>query len=193
MSLLDCLSSCLVLKYHVVLHSVSVYWPPSSVQILLTPRVCASLQLFCCPISSSYRYGNRGHNLPCIHTSSQRCFITTQNHGFAVDAENLPPDWSILFTNANDHSNEGIVHSSQPFFSVQFHPEHMGGPWDLEILFDVFLDTCQTHKDGQSGPSLQETLSTKLSTLSVPVSGTSRKTPPTVPTVKDKLEKVKYY
>ena len=62
------------------------------------------------------RYGNRGHNQPCTHSSTQRCFITTQNHGFAVDVDSLSSDWSILFTNENDKTNEGIVHNSKPFF-----------------------------------------------------------------------------
>ena len=62
------------------------------------------------------RYGNRGHNQPCTHTSTQRCFITTQNHGYAVDVDSLPSDWSVLFTNENDKTNEGIVHNSKPFF-----------------------------------------------------------------------------
>ena len=86
------------------------------------------------------------NNQPCIHYTSHHCFITTQNHGFAVDSKTLPADWSILFMNANDKTNEGIVHESQPFFSVQFHPEHMGGPRDLEMLFDVFIETCLEYK-----------------------------------------------
>jgi len=93
-----------------------------------------------------FSYGNRGHNQPCLHGPSQRCFITTQNHGFAVDTSSLPSDWSILFTNANDHTNEGIVHKTKPYFSVQFHPEAMGGPRDLEGLFDVFINSCNQHK-----------------------------------------------
>ena len=95
------------------------------------------------------RYGNRGHNQPCTHTGTQRCFITTQNHGFAIDPNTIPSDWSILFTNENDGTNEGIIHESCPFFSVQFHPEHMGGPRDLEVLFDVFIDSCREYKRGK--------------------------------------------
>ena len=63
-----------------------------------------------------YRYGNRGHNQPCQYNGTIRCYITTQNHGFAVDATTLPEGWSPLFTNANDQTNEGIVHESKPFF-----------------------------------------------------------------------------
>lgn len=85
-------------------------------------------------------YGNRGHNLPCIHNGTNKCFMTSQNHGYAVDASRLPTDWEILFTNVNDHSNEGIVHKNKPYFSVQFHPEHTAGPEDLEVLFDIFLE-----------------------------------------------------
>lgn len=62
------------------------------------------------------RFGNRGHNQPCLHEDSQRCFITAQNHGFAVDVGSLPPAWLPLFTNANDGSNEGLVHQHKPFF-----------------------------------------------------------------------------
>lgn len=66
--------------------------------------------------------------------------MTSQNHGFCVDATQLPANWEVLFTNVNDNSNEGIIHTSLPYFSVQFHPEHNAGPTDLECLFDVFLE-----------------------------------------------------
>ncbi|TPP64114.1 Carbamoyl-phosphate synthetase (Glutamine-hydrolysing) [Fasciola gigantica] len=85
------------------------------------------------------KYGNRGHNQPCIHLKTGRCFITSQNHGYAVDASSLPDGWYELFRNANDQSNEGLAHHTEPWMSVQFHPEHMAGPQDLEILFDIFL------------------------------------------------------
>ncbi|XP_071808094.1 multifunctional protein CAD-like [Asterias amurensis] len=98
--------------------------------------------------SFKMKYGNRGHNQPCIHSGSGRCYITTQNHGFAIDPTKLPSDWSILFTNANDLTNEGIVHNTKPLFAVQFHPENMAGPRDLEFLFDVFVDTVRDRKMG---------------------------------------------
>ena len=88
-------------------------------------------------------FGNRGHNQPCQHEATGRCYITSQNHGYAVDASSLPSDWLKLFTNKNDGSNEGIVHKEKPFFSVQFHPEHSAGPEDLECLFDFFLSLAQ--------------------------------------------------
>eukprot|EP00957_Ditylum_brightwellii_P101658 7747701-Ditylum_brightwellii.AAC.1 len=78
-------------------------------------------------------------NQPCIDLRTGRCYITPQNHGFAVDAKSLPPMWKPLFMNANDLTNEGIVHTSKPFFSVQFHPEASGGPTDTAFLFEKFV------------------------------------------------------
>ena len=96
----------------------------------------------------SLRYGNRGFNQPCTHMSTRRCFITTQNHGYALNPTTLPEGWLELFTNENDGTNEGIVHKHRPIYSVQFHPEHMGGPQDLEVLFDVFIKSCMDFKNG---------------------------------------------
>lgn len=72
--------------------------------------------------------------------------MTSQNHGFAVDHETMPKDWKVLFTNKNDNTNEGVIHKTLPYFSVQFHPEHTAGPTDLECLFDVFIDAVKTYK-----------------------------------------------
>uniref|UniRef100_A0A8C3A592 Carbamoyl-phosphate synthetase 2, aspartate transcarbamylase, and dihydroorotase n=1 Tax=Cyclopterus lumpus TaxID=8103 RepID=A0A8C3A592_CYCLU len=118
--------------------------------------ICLGHQLLSLVIGAKtfkMKYGNRGHNQPCIHKGTDRCFITSQNHGFAVDPSTLPEDWDILFTNANDQTNEGIVHNTKPLFSVQFHPEHMAGPTDLVGLFDVFLDTVKDHKEGKATTS----------------------------------------
>jgi carbamoyl-phosphate synthase/aspartate carbamoyltransferase len=87
------------------------------------------------------KFGNRGHNIPCTNMLTGKCHITSQNHGFAVDASSLPAEWTELFVNANDGSNEGIRHVSKPYFSVQFHPESTPGPRDTEFLFDVFINT----------------------------------------------------
>ncbi|CAH6721823.1 protein Ura2p [[Candida] jaroonii] len=93
------------------------------------------------------KFGNRGHNIPCTSTISGRCYITSQNHGYAVDTETLSNGWKELFVNANDGSNEGIYHESLPFFSVQFHPESTPGPRDTEFLFDVFINTVVDYKN----------------------------------------------
>lgn len=94
------------------------------------------------------KYGNRGMNQPCVDLRTGRCYITPQNHGFAVDSKSLPPLWKPLFLNANDHTNEGIVHTTKPFFSVQFHPEANGGPYDTAFLFQKFVGETR----GESQP-----------------------------------------
>jgi carbamoyl-phosphate synthase small subunit len=86
------------------------------------------------------KYGHRSQNQPCVEEGTRRCYITSQNHGFAVNAETLPDGWQPWFTNANDNTNEGIRHSSRPWMSVQFHPEATCGPVDTEFLFDKFLE-----------------------------------------------------
>jgi carbamoyl-phosphate synthase large subunit/carbamoyl-phosphate synthase small subunit len=98
---------------------------------------------------STYKlpYGNRGHNQPAIDAFTGRGYITSQNHGYAVDANSLPAGWVETFYNANDGSNEGIAHVSRPYFSVQFHPEAKGGPVDTNYLFDGFVDMCTTYRD----------------------------------------------
>ncbi|HPJ78385.1 MAG TPA: glutamine-hydrolyzing carbamoyl-phosphate synthase small subunit [Prolixibacteraceae bacterium] len=85
------------------------------------------------------KFGHRGHNQPVLLNGTNRCFITSQNHGYAVDDNTLPDDWKPLFTNVNDGTNEGIRHREKPFFSVQFHPEAASGPVDTEFLFDDFM------------------------------------------------------
>lgn len=86
------------------------------------------------------KYGHRSHNQPVLLTGTNRCYITSQNHGFAVATETLPDDWEPLFTNVNDNTNEGIRHKTKPFFSTQFHPEASSGPTDTEFLFDDFIE-----------------------------------------------------
>ena len=85
------------------------------------------------------KYGHRSHNQPVMMLGSDRCFITSQNHGFAVDTSTLSKDWEPLFVNMNDGTNEGIRHKKKPFFSAQFHPEATSGPTDTEFLFDEFI------------------------------------------------------
>ena len=85
------------------------------------------------------KYGHRSHNQPVQQVGTTRCFITSQNHGYAVDDSTLPEDWEPLFVNMNDGSNEGIRHKQHPWMSAQFHPEACSGPVDTEFLFDEFV------------------------------------------------------
>ena len=86
------------------------------------------------------KYGHRSHNQPVRLVGTEKCFITSQNHGFAVDNNTLNDEWTPLFVNMNDGTNEGIQHKNKPFFSVQFHPEAASGPTDTEFLFDRFIE-----------------------------------------------------
>ena len=89
------------------------------------------------------KYGHRSHNQPVQRVGSTQCFITSQNHGYAVDDKTLPADWEPLFVNMNDGSNEGICHKTNPWFSAQFHPEACSGPTDTEWMFDEFVNTIE--------------------------------------------------
>jgi carbamoyl-phosphate synthase small subunit len=89
------------------------------------------------------KYGHRSHNQPVRMVGTERCFITSQNHGYAVDNNTLTGDWEPLFINMNDGSNEGIRHKVNPWFSAQFHPEADGGPTDTEFLFDRFVEMLE--------------------------------------------------
>lgn len=86
------------------------------------------------------KYGHRSQNQPCIEVGTDRCYLTTQNHGFAVKESTVPNGWKLWFVNANDGTVEGIRHTKKPFFSVQFHPEATPGPEDTDFLFDRFID-----------------------------------------------------
>ena len=107
------------------------------------------------------KYGNRGHNQPCTLSGTKRCYITSQNHGYAVNyrsqedtleitAKKPEDNWDVLFYNENDKSNEGIIHKSLPYFSVQFHPEHMAGPTDTKFLFDHFINAVKSFKENKT-------------------------------------------
>jgi carbamoyl-phosphate synthase large subunit len=90
------------------------------------------------------KYGHRSHNQPVRMAGSTRCFITSQNHGYAVDTHTISNDWEVLFSNMNDDTNEGVRHKTRPWFSAQFHPEAASGPTDTEFLFDVFIDAMDS-------------------------------------------------
>jgi len=84
-------------------------------------------------------YGHRSQNQPVMDVVTRRAYVTSQNHGYAVDGDTLPSDWAPWFVNLNDDTNEGIRHRDRPFRTVQFHPEAAPGPRDTEFLFDDFL------------------------------------------------------
>jgi carbamoyl-phosphate synthase small subunit len=83
-------------------------------------------------------FGHRGQNQPCLDLTTKRCYITSQNHGYAIDEHSLTKDWKVSFKNLNDRSVEGIAHNTKPFFAVQFHPEANPGPTDTTWLFEQF-------------------------------------------------------
>lgn len=89
------------------------------------------------------KYGHRSHNQPVRLVGTNKCYVTTQNHGYAVDGKTLGADWEEMFINMNDGSNEGIRHKTNPWFSSQFHPEAYSGPWDTEFMFDKFISTLK--------------------------------------------------
>ncbi|KAH3688315.1 hypothetical protein WICPIJ_000702 [Wickerhamomyces pijperi] len=95
------------------------------------------------------KYGNRAHNIPALDLTTGKCHITSQNHGYAVDASTLPSDFKPYFINLNDQSNEGMIHTTKPIFSTQFHPEAKGGPLDSSYLFDKFFNDIKTYSDVQ--------------------------------------------
>jgi carbamoyl-phosphate synthase small subunit len=95
------------------------------------------------------KYGHRSHNQPVIKVGSEKSYITSQNHGFAIDNNTLGSDWEPYFINLNDDTNEGIRHKSKPFFSSQFHPEASSGPLDTDYLFNDFIDAVKKYREGK--------------------------------------------
>lgn len=95
------------------------------------------LTLACGGTTYKMKFGHRSQNQPVVLAGTNSCFLTTQNHGFAV--KKIPKDFKVWFTNANDNTNEGIIHNSLPIMSVQFHPEATPGPNDTDWIFDYFF------------------------------------------------------
>ncbi|PHH76377.1 hypothetical protein CDD83_4263 [Cordyceps sp. RAO-2017] len=114
--------------------------------------ICLGHQLLALAVGArtiKLKYGNRAHNIPALDLTTGQCHITSQNHGYAVDASTLPDDFKEYFVNLNDGSNEGMLHKTRPIFSTQFHPEAKGGPMDSAYLFDKYLQNVQLAKSSQ--------------------------------------------
>ncbi len=105
--------------------------------------ICLGSQIMGLAVGAStykLRFGHRSQNQPCLKIGTDRCFLTSQNHGYAIAEESLPEDWQVTYRNLNDATVQGIAHKNKPFASVQFHPESCPGPIDTYFLFDEWME-----------------------------------------------------
>ncbi len=94
------------------------------------------------------KFGHRGQNHPCIDLKTKKCFITSQNHGYAINPKSLKEtNFNVSFINANDKTVEGIIHRKKDIFGVQFHPEASPGPYETKFLFDKFIERVKNYEN----------------------------------------------
>ncbi|WP_338555700.1 carbamoyl phosphate synthase small subunit [Paenibacillus sp. KS-LC4] len=112
--------------------------------------ICLGHQLFalaCGADTTKLKFGHRGGNHPVKELATNRCYITSQNHGYTVLEDSIASSGlSVTHINNNDRTIEGLKHNTHPAFSVQYHPEAAPGPYDSSYLFDEFLSMIRTHK-----------------------------------------------
>ena len=100
--------------------------------------------------SYKLKFGHRGANQPVKDENTGKIYITSQNHGYAIDENTLPKTAKAFMKNANDNSVEGIEYENAPAFSVQFHPEACAGPLDTSFLFNRFLENINSKQRRQN-------------------------------------------
>ncbi|PLX03154.1 MAG: carbamoyl phosphate synthase large subunit, partial [Marinilabiliales bacterium] len=96
------------------------------------------------------KFGHRSHNQPVLQYGSNNAYLSSQNHGFAVENESITGDWEIFFVNLNDGSNEGLKHKKKAIFTTQFHPEASSGPTDTAFLFEDFINSVKQFKNDKN-------------------------------------------